>query len=181
VAGALSVLQRNLPLPARLVRDGPRVRRDVVQRIVSLQREGAVVAQPLRPVLVARLESLLDEHAAEARAIEEQVSLDAPAIFHDHRVDETGLGVLHDLADLALDAFDSLRLAALSQVTRIQRGVEVIGVIDLRLRGGEELVLPRRLVFEAVVAELVAEARCLRREPHVMEIAEPGALANCAE
>ena len=92
-----------------------------------------------------------------------------------------GLGVLHDAADLALDAPDALGFTARAQVLGVQRRVEVIRVIDARLLRREELVLARRLVFEAVVAELVAEPGLLRGKPQVVEIAEPGALADLAK
>src|SRR4029077_8873990 len=164
--------------PARLVSNRACIRRGVVQRAIGLQRDGAVIAQPLGPVFVAGLERLLDEYAAESRAIDEQVALDALTGVHDDGFDETGLRVLHDAADLHLDALDALRLAALAQIACVQRRIEVIGVVDPRFRRGEELVLARGLVFEAIVAELVAESRRRRREPQVMEIAEPGALAQ---
>jgi hypothetical protein len=89
--------------------------------------------------------------------------------------------MLHDVADLALDAFDALRFAARAQIARVQRRVEVIRVVDLRFGRGEEPVLARGLVFEAIVADLITEAGGLRREPQVMEIAEPRSLAHDAK
>ena len=44
-----------------------------------------------------------------------------------------------------------------------------------------ELAGLRGLVLEAIVAELAAEARGLRHEPHVVEAAHPGRLADLAE
>ena len=76
------MLQRDLPLPARLVGDRAGVRRDVVQRKVGLQRQRAVVAQPLAPVLVPGLERLFDQQAAKAGAVDEEVAFDALARLH---------------------------------------------------------------------------------------------------
>ncbi len=181
VAGALPMLQRDLPLPARAVGNGARVGRYVVEREVGLQRQRAVVAQPLAPVFVTGLERLFDEQAAKAGAVEEQVAVDALARLHHHRFDEARLRILRDAGDLALDALDALGLAALAQVAGIQRGVEVIGVVDPRFFRREELVRPGGLVLEAVVAQLVAEAGGPRGEPEIVEIAEPRAPADDAE
>ena len=45
----------------------------------GLHRDGAVVEQPVRPVLVADVQRLADQQAAEAGAVDEQVALDVRA------------------------------------------------------------------------------------------------------
>ena len=47
--------------------------------------DGAVAGQPVRPVLVAGLQRLLDQQPAEATAVDEQVAVDAAAIVEPQR------------------------------------------------------------------------------------------------
>ena len=57
----------------------------------------------------------------------------------------------------------------------------MIRVIDARILRREEFVLSGGLVFETVVAEFVTEPGLLGGKPQVVEIAEPGALADLAK
>ena len=77
VAVAHAVLQRNAPLPAGLARRGARVRRERPD-VLAGHGHGAIAGQPVRPFVVAGLERLLDEQAAKARAVDEQVAGDRP-------------------------------------------------------------------------------------------------------
>ena len=128
-AVADAVLQRNAPLPAGAARHGARVRQDAIGG-TGLHRERAIGGQPLAPVFVTGLERLLDEQAAKAGAVDEQIAFDAPAVFHDQRGDVAVPAVLLDAGDLALDALDTLGLVLRTQVARVQPGVEVVRVVD---------------------------------------------------
>ncbi len=72
VAVAHAMLQRNPPLPAGRARRGARQRHQRPACFAG-NRHGAIARQPLAPVFVAGLELLLDEQAAKARAVDEQV------------------------------------------------------------------------------------------------------------
>src|SRR5690349_12714035 len=102
-----AMLQRNAPPPARIVGDGSREWRSRADEF-RLHGRRAIARQPLRPVVVARLQSLLDEQTPEARAVDEEVPADSLARFENERLDETGFRVLTHLANLALDAGDPI-------------------------------------------------------------------------
>src|SRR3954466_14787995 len=69
------MLERDSPLPTRLARRGSSQR---VDGSGAGARHGhrAVTRQPMAPVLVSGLQRLLDEEAAEARAVDEEIGLD---------------------------------------------------------------------------------------------------------
>src|SRR4051812_22263832 len=99
------MLQWNAPLPARLARGGACVGR---QRSRVLTRHGGstIAWQPAGPLVVAGLESLLDEQPAKSRAVDEEIAGDFGAVFELDRfdpavdaaqlhVDDLGVGALH--------------------------------------------------------------------------------------
>ncbi len=131
IAGAM--LQWNAPLPARGARRRACVRRRGAGLLAGYGHR-AVAGQPVRPVVVAGGERLLDEQAAKTRAIDEQFAVDARAGLQGHRFDEAVRGAQAHVDDLALDALDATRLGVTSQVLRVQTGVEVIRIRDLRQR-----------------------------------------------
>ena len=51
------------------------------------------------------------------------------------RLDEAGIGILSDVLDLSLDTLRTMALGELAQELRVNRGIEVIRVVDIRLRG----------------------------------------------
>src|SRR5690606_19357292 len=98
VAVADPVLERNAPLPAR--RASGRAGQGLpVSGQCAGDRHGAVARQPLAPVDETDAQRLPDEKRAEARAVDEQVAFDTPAVLEPDRGDETAFGVLLDLDD----------------------------------------------------------------------------------
>jgi hypothetical protein len=132
------------------------------------------------PVLEARLQRAFDEQPAEAGAVDEEVALDDPAVGELEGLDVAAVLRAH-LLDLALDALHALGLGELAQVTRVQRGVEVVGVVDARVVAQRELALHGRDPLVAVLAE--RDLRALRDavQPEVVELGHPGRLAVTAE
>ena len=109
IAVADAVLQRDAPLPARLASDGQGVRRR--RRVAgALHGDGAVAGQPARPVLIAGLQRLLDQQAAKAAAIYEEVAVDARAVLQIEALDEAGFGMQRDVRHPAFDAAHAARL-----------------------------------------------------------------------
>ena len=109
IAVADAVLQRDAPLPARLAPDGQGVRRR--RRVAgALHGDGAVAGQPARPVLIAGLQRLLDQQAAKAAAIYEEVAVDARAVLQIEALDEAGFGMQRDVRHPAFDAAHAARL-----------------------------------------------------------------------
>ena len=80
------------------------------------------------PVVVAAVQGLLDEQAAKAGAIDVQVRGHATPVFESQRFDEAVGGAQRDVDHLAIDAGHAAGLGILSQVGRVQPGVEVIGM-----------------------------------------------------
>ena len=171
------MLQRNAPAPAGLVGNRARVRNCRAHRF-GLHGHRAVAGQPLVPVLVAGLEGLLDEQPAKAGAVDEQVTFDGLARIQHQRFDEAALAVLLDLADLALDASHAELLGELAQEFGVHAGVEMIGVVHLGLRAGEELAGLGRLVLETELAELGLDAILQAMQPEMMKADGPGRFAR---
>src|SRR5207248_4809906 len=75
VAVADAVLERNAPLPARLARGRTRVRGEW-RSVLARRRDGAVARQPFGPILVSRVQRLLDQQPGKAAAVDEQIGLE---------------------------------------------------------------------------------------------------------
>ncbi len=56
---------------------------------------------------------------------------DLPAVIQPNPLDEAAFAILEHLDDAALDAGDAARLALLTEVTREQGSIEMVGVIDV--------------------------------------------------
>ena len=93
-------------------------------------RHRAIARQPVRPILVAGLQRLLDQQAAEARAIDEEIGLDLPAALERDRGDVAIL-VHADIDDLAFGALDPVLLGKAAQIFGVERGVELERVGDM--------------------------------------------------
>lgn len=132
MAVADAVLQWDAPLPARAVRRGSRQRQ---QRPHRSARHGhrAVAGQPLAPVVIAGLQRLLDQQAAQARAVEEEVAFDGLAARQLHSSDATVLALAH-FDDLALHALHAALLRVAAQIARVETRVEVEGMRDIAQR-----------------------------------------------
>src|SRR5688500_7186526 len=101
------MLERNAPLPSGIMRRGAGVGIGRAGKF-ALRRDCPVARQPVRPVLIAAVERLLDEQSAKARAIDEQIPFENFAAFERHGFDETGLGRLGAANDLALAAANAV-------------------------------------------------------------------------
>src|SRR6187431_2399733 len=106
VAIADAMLQRDAPLPAGAVRRGAR-QRDQWLHGAAGDRDRAVTGQPVRPVVVAGVQGLLDEQAMHARAVDEKITFDATTVVqHDGADESIRLALLHG-DDFAFNAFDA--------------------------------------------------------------------------
>ncbi len=114
-----TVLQRDAPLPAGLPRNRPRVRNRIFNRL-RLDGDRAVAGQPVRVIVVPRLQRLLDQQATKARAIDEEVAFYTLARIHLQRRDVSALGILLDFVDLAFLADHTVLLRHLAQHLRVQ-------------------------------------------------------------
>ncbi len=83
----------------------------------------------MRPVLVTRLERLLDQQAAESRAIDEEVPFDDLTVFQRDGFHETGFRIQGRIFDQALDSLDAASLGKLSQVLAVLDRIDVVGVV----------------------------------------------------
>jgi hypothetical protein len=88
----------------------------------------AIAGQPFSPVFVARVQRLLDEQAAESRAVDEEVRLDDAPVGEFHGLDEAVLAAQLDVHRPCLRAPHAVGLGELAQVGGVQAGIEVIGV-----------------------------------------------------
>src|SRR3954471_18019469 len=113
VAIAGAVLERDSPLPAGGAGAGTGVGREAA---AGRARDGhrAVAGQPVRPVLEARAERLLDEKSAKPRAVEEQLAGEALAALQPDARDP--LRPLLDVDHLSFEAPHSARLGVTAQV-----------------------------------------------------------------
>ncbi len=93
----------------------------------------------MRPILIAGAQRLLDQHAAKAAAVDEQVGLEGLAALQRYRLDEAVLGPERGAADLAFDALHAARFRKAAQIAGEQRGVEVQRIGDL-VQGGVGLM-----------------------------------------
>ena len=131
VAGAM--LQRDAPLPAGVVRGGTRERVGR-PRTGGWQSPGPVHRQPVAPVLVTRLQRFLNQQAAKAGAIDEQLPRNGLAVVEADRNDIATIGIAANLLDLAFDSRRPLPFRKGAKILRIEAGVEVIGVANFRER-----------------------------------------------
>ena len=178
VAVAGAVLQRDAPLPARLVRGGAGQRHQRAVRFAR-HRNRAVARQPVAPVLVAGLQRFLDQQADHAGAVDEQVGRDALAAFHDHRVDEAVVLAQDRVDDLALGADHAALFRVLAQEFGVQAGVEMEGVVDVGQRrvaaaqvGAHELGHARRHRVDRKLLEAGRFAGLVHLQPVLVELGQ---------
>ncbi len=84
------------------------------------------------PVLVAGAELLLDQQAAKARAVDEQVAGEDGAVGEGHGADMAAFRIERGIDDLAFGSADAVRFGMAAKEARIEAGVEVEGVEQLR-------------------------------------------------
>jgi len=179
-AVARAVLQRDAPLPAPVVRHRTGQRHGRAGGF-RLHGDGAVVEQPLRPVLVFHAHRLAQQQRAEARAVDEQVALDARARIQHERGDVARGRVCVDARDLRFDALRAEVFGKAPQVAGVARGVQVVGVVDALVRQVAEAFFLRRHELQAVIAVVAREAAVAALEPEVLEAGRPVVGAGHAE
>src|SRR5256884_2406990 len=130
MAVADAVLQRYAPLPPGRTRRGARVR-GRRPYLLAGNRYGSVAWQPLSPVLVARVQRLLDQKSPEARAVDEQVAADPLVSFQHHGLDEAVGAAQLDIHHAAFGALNTSAFGIAPQIPGIETGVEVIGVSNV--------------------------------------------------
>ena len=101
----------------------------------------------MAPVLVACLERFLDEQAAEAAAVDEQIGSDQLPTVEGDRLDESVLRVDRDTAHLALDPLYAAGLRKSAQVTREAGGIEMQGIRNLVQRRVRRVDRARKPTF----------------------------------
>ncbi len=121
------------PLPTRLASGRPR-QGDERLDPRARHRHRAVARQPVRPVLVSGLQRLLDQQAAEAGAVDEEIRFDPAVAFERDRRDVAAVAHF-DIDDLPLGALDAVLLGEGAQISRVERRIEVEGVGDVADRG----------------------------------------------
>src|SRR5437879_7954158 len=139
------VVQRNTRLPRRCVSRGTGEWIGSA-RIAARHRDRPVARQPVRPVIVAGAERLLDEQPAKSGAVDEQVALDNTAAGEGNRLYVAALAVELHIDDLALDPERAASFGVAAEECRIETGVEVERVTQSSERR------PRALPRPAVAA-----------------------------
>ena len=186
VPGAM--LQRDAPLPARPVRGRTRVRRQRPRPARARHRKGTVAQQPLAPVLIAHAHRVADQQTAHARAVDEQVSIHPAAIGEHDMVEEAVTATPVGGDDPSFDPLDARRLCPAAQEAREQRGIEMIGVIDVgdrRLRiarvGHREAIHPRRQRVERIMVEVLRSSARALLQPELVAVQPVQVLPDLAE
>ena len=133
------------------------------------------------PVVVTGIERLLDQQAAEAGAIDEQVAFDDLARLQADRGDIACVRILLDEFDLAFLPHGAVFLGQAAQELRVQRCVDVVGVVQPQARHDRELVLHRGGPFVAIFAELASDAHLQAFQPEMLETRRPTVLAGPTE
>jgi hypothetical protein len=86
----------------------------------------------MAPVVIAGLERLLDQQAAEARAIDEQIARELPAIIQRDAGHKAAFAIERDIGDPAFVPHHAAVFGKLAQESGIAARIEVIGIIDRR-------------------------------------------------
>ena len=135
----------------------------------------------MRPILILGVQRLFDQHTAKAGAVDEEISFDDLARIEHERLDEAGIGILSDALDLPLDTLRAMALGELAQELRVNRGIEVIREVDIRLGGRREFLPPGGLQLQAVIAQFRLDAPGEAVQPEMVKLTNPGGLPVHAE
>src|SRR6185437_4851362 len=130
IAVAVTMLQRDLPLPARIAR-GYESAGAGWRAALAVHDHGPIAGQPLTPVLVAGVERALDEQASKAAAVDEEIRAQTLAALQGERFDESIRAADRYVSDMTLSAQDTARLGVAAQIAREAAGIEVQGVGEL--------------------------------------------------
>jgi len=142
----------------------------------------------VRPVLVPGLHRLLDDQAAKARAVDEQVGGDRLAVRHGHRFHEAVVAAQRDVRHLALAPRDAVRLGIAAQISGVEPGIELEGMGDMADRalghlgiGAHELVGARGRAVDRVGGEVRGAAHGAHLQPILVAAQPAQVLADHAE
>src|SRR6185312_7971453 len=127
VSVADAMLQRNSPLPAGRTGTGHRVRCEL-RGALGGDGHSAIAGQPIGPVLVTRLQRLLDDQTPEAGSIDEELTADFAAIGERQALYEPVRRTQADIRYLPFDPPHAMPFSHRAQVSRVEPSVEVIGV-----------------------------------------------------
>src|SRR5947209_15221331 len=119
------MLQRNTPLPSRIAGRCPSERREWFGARAG-HGHCAVAWQPMTPILVSGLESLLDQQAAEPRTVDKEIGLNDAAVLKGHGRDVAAF-VQADLDDPALRPDHAVLLGHAAEVFGVERRIELKG------------------------------------------------------
>src|SRR3982074_190971 len=140
VAGA--VLEWDSPLPS-----GRAGRRQGIgselARALAGNCNGAVARQPLRPVLVTRLQRLLDQQTAKTRSVDKEIRLDALAALERQRLDKAVLAPKLNIHHFAFCPTGSTSFGVGTQVARVEASIKMICVL-IRSGCGTRIAWGRR-------------------------------------
>src|SRR5581483_3446304 len=114
----------NAPLPARIASRHQRVGCGCCSGL-AVYDNCPIARQPTAPVFVPRLERLLDEQAAKAAAIHEEVGGYGLTAFEGDRLNESRLGMDRDTPHFTFGSCNPARLRKAAQVAREAGGIEV--------------------------------------------------------
>ena len=90
----------------------------------------AIAGQPVVPILVTRVQRVLDQEAAKSGAIDEEISLDALAAVEGQRLDESVFGLERHGLNLTLRPLYARGLRNVAQISCKQRRIELQGIGD---------------------------------------------------
>src|SRR5690349_21182538 len=93
--------------------------------VAGRRRNRPIAREPMGPVLVSGFQSLLDEQAAKAGAVDEQLAFYHPAVVQLHGFNKAVFGALSDVDDLPLDATDPGAFGVAAQESRVEPRVEM--------------------------------------------------------
>ena len=159
-----AMLQGDAPLPPRRAcgRTGiGRKRRDRRAR----NRKGPIARQPVRPVLEAGFQSVLDQQAAKTGTVDEKISRQPPIAFEKNAVYIAGFPLQGHLDDLSLDAPHAARFPIASQHLGVETGVKMKGVGHVRQSGGGARLAALHLAGQSRLLVQGIEAKMTRRAP----------------
>src|SRR3546814_1582338 len=97
--------------------------RDRIALIFARHRDRAVAREPVAPFGIAGFQRALDQQAAKARAVDEEVAFDDAAVVERERGDEAILGIEADVGDLPLEARSEEHTSELQSLMRISYAV----------------------------------------------------------
>ena len=134
----------------------------------------------MRPVLIAGLQGLFEQHCAEARTVDEEVTFHPPVMIQFQGLDEAVRPAQLHIDDLAFQPGDPKPLGIGPQMAGVQRGIEMEGRSEGRERRIRILGLATkpaavgRLGAQGVVVQRPGPVEGGQFQPVLMEVAGIG-------